>query len=82
MTDFSIQVNSFPPANFRNISKQINHYLSVYMAVMYYFILQDTVECNYIYQGGKTCYHILCIFLMAERLISMTAGRHDKMLGG
>jgi hypothetical protein len=52
------------------------------MEVIYYVILQDTAECNYIYQAGKTCYHICCIFLMAERLISMAAGRHDMMLGG
>ena len=73
---------SFLPANCRNICNQISHYLSVYMGVIYYVILQDTAECNYIYQPGKTCYHICCIFLMVERLISMAAGRHDMMLGG
>jgi len=52
------------------------------MEVIYYLILQDTAECNYTYQAGKTCYHIFCIFLMAERLISMAAGRHGMMLGG
>jgi hypothetical protein len=53
MTHFSIQVNSFLPANCRNVCNQISHYLSVYMGIIYYVILQDTAECNYIYQAGK-----------------------------
>jgi hypothetical protein len=52
------------------------------MGIICYVILQDTAECNYIYQAGKTCYPIFRIFIMAERLISMAALRHGVMLGG
>jgi len=82
MTHFYVQENSFLAANCRNLCNQISHYLSVYMGIIYYLILQDTAECNYSYQAGKTSYHIFCIFLMPERLISMAAGRHSMMLRG
>jgi hypothetical protein len=52
------------------------------MGTICYVILQDTAECSYIYQAGKTCYHIFCIFIMAELLVSMAAGRHGVKLGG
>ena len=82
MTRIFVHENSLLAANCRDVCNQISRYLSVYMAIIYYFILQDTAECNYTYQAGKTCYPIFCIFLMAERLVSMAASRHGVMLGG